>query len=372
MAIREGRWDCTTCGTKGVRGSSLKCPNCGSSRPADVKFYLPEDAPEVTDAEQIKHAQAGADWYCEHCGSGNSNARVDCRQCGAPKGSSPAHEQKTYAPEEVPTYGNIVPDEVLAAQAMQRVAPKPKSKAPMFALVGIPFAVICLVLTCVVGGMFMLLRTTDESLTVQGFSWSRTVAIEEIKTVREQDWAVPTGGREVSSRQEIHHYDKVIDRYETKTRQVSERVKDGEEKYVCGKKDLGNGHFEDKYCTRDKYRTEYRTETYQDPVYKDVPRYQTKYTYDIEKWLVNRTEEAAGEDHNAQWPSYELKSTEREGEKKETYTIRFLNSKGKEYSLDFPFEKWRTYETNQKVTAKVDIFGEVVEVDGFKTKSASK
>jgi len=365
MAIREGRWDCTTCGTKGIRGSSRKCDNCGSSRPADVKFYLLEDEPEITDAQQVAEAEAGADWYCEHCGSGSPNALTSCRQCGAPRGSSPTHEQKTYALDEVPTYGNIVPDEVLAAQAMQRVAP-PQKKTSRLALLGIPLALVCLIATCLIIGMTLLLRTTDESLTVEGFSWSRSIAIEESKTVREEGWSIPTGGRTVSQRQDIHHYDKVVDRYETKTRQVSEKVKDGEEKYVCGKTDLGNGRFKDKYCTRDKYRTETRTETYRDPVYKQVAVYQTKYTYDIEKWLVTRTEKAGAEDNKAYWPKVELKDKEREGEKKESYTMRLSGAKGKTYNYEMPFEKWSAYELKQKVQAKMDIFGEIVEIVGSK------
>ena len=48
MAIRVGRWDCFVCGHKGNLGPETHCTNCGSSRPKDVVFYLPDDAKVIT------------------------------------------------------------------------------------------------------------------------------------------------------------------------------------------------------------------------------------------------------------------------------------------------------------------------------------
>ena len=89
MAIREGRWDCPTCGQVGNLGRDQVCPSCGAPRSKDVRFYLPGDVPVVTDAAQLAQAKAGVDWLCQFCGSSNSAAVVACTQCGALRGTSP-------------------------------------------------------------------------------------------------------------------------------------------------------------------------------------------------------------------------------------------------------------------------------------------
>ena len=54
MAIRVGRWDCFVCGHVGNVGTETHCKNCGSSRPKDVKFYLPDDAKLVLSFEKVE------------------------------------------------------------------------------------------------------------------------------------------------------------------------------------------------------------------------------------------------------------------------------------------------------------------------------
>ena len=49
----------------------------------------------------------------------------------------------------------------------------------------------------------------------------------------------PAAGRLLSEREEIHHYDQVLDHYETRQRDVEEQVQVGTETYVCGQRDLG-------------------------------------------------------------------------------------------------------------------------------------
>src|SRR3954454_11621764 len=83
MAIREGAWDCPACGRKGNRGSEKLCG--GGRRPPgpEVKFYLPDDAPEVAEAEALKQAQAGPDWICPYCNADNPATNAFCSGCGA-------------------------------------------------------------------------------------------------------------------------------------------------------------------------------------------------------------------------------------------------------------------------------------------------
>ena len=71
MAVREGRWDCQYCGTMGILGRHTVCTSCAKSRPEGTKFYLADDAPVVTEGQQLKEAQLGADWICPYCASSN-------------------------------------------------------------------------------------------------------------------------------------------------------------------------------------------------------------------------------------------------------------------------------------------------------------
>jgi hypothetical protein len=166
-----------------------------------------------------------------------------------------------------------------------------------------------------------------------------------------------------ASEQRIHHYDQVVDHYETKTRQECEEVKTGTETYTCGSRDNGNGFFEDKQCTRAVYETRCHDETYKDPVYRDEPVYQTWYTYEIEKWVLDRTEKASGEDQQVYWPEYTLAENERVGQRTERYEVHFVDKEGQTYTESFEYDSWMTYQTEGKYLAYVDFFGEVTEIE---------
>lgn len=149
------------------------------------------------------------------------------------------------------------------------------------------FCVICINTLC--------LLAKNIQCTVSTVAWTRQIDIEAYRTVQESDWKVPDGGRVYDEKQEVHHYDKVIDNYETRTREVSEQVLDGYDKKK-EYKDNGDGTFTEKSVSVPRYKTEYRTETYKEPIYRDEPRYATKYYYNIDKWVVDRTEESKGVD----------------------------------------------------------------------------
>lgn len=350
MAVREGRWDCDSCGTVGVRGRDVACPHCGTPRPKGVRFYLPEDAPEVSDAEMLRQAAAGADWVCEHCGGGNRALAGVCAGCGAPVGGSGRLETREYAPGEVPRSG-------------KRRAPSPALAPPPSARRrgGLRRALRWGVGLAGVGAAVWVFSPKEVPATVADRSWERTVQVERYRTVTEEDWALPSGGREVGRERAIRRYERVLDRYETRTRQVSERVQTGTETYTCGTVDNGNGYFTDKTCTRPTYTTNYRTETYREPVYRQEPVWGTRYRYEIERWKPERLARAAGgtRDEPA-WPDTRLAGAkEREGERKETYTLVFRDGEGKEYAKTLPQREWERYAPGRAVTLKVGINGEV-------------
>ena len=118
--------------------------------------------------------------------------------------------------------------------------------------------------------------------------------------------------------------------------QRSRQVVDHYETYYTYS-DNGNGTFTEVPHERPVYTTEYYTETVQQPVYRQVPRYQTKYYYNVWRWTPSRDVAASGEDHNTSWPEVELGENEREGRRSEIYVFTVEHREGKKpaetYSL---------------------------------------
>jgi hypothetical protein len=345
MAIREGRWDCPTCGTTGLLGRQLACEGCGNRRPEGIRFYLPDDAAEVTDAERLAEARAGADWICEHCGVSARASQARCPGCGAERGGSPqqqTHEHRFEEPaeEEAPR--------ALAAMAPPRRRRRWKGPAAILAIVG---------------GMVWYNGPVEVTATVAAKDWSRAIEVQEYRTVQEEDWSVPQGGRQKRSFRAIRDYRQVLDHYETKTRQVSERVQTGTRTYTCGQRDMGNGYFEDVTCTEPEYTTNYRTESYQDPVYRQEPIYDTKYAYEIEKWLPDDTAWARGDaSREPAWPAVQIGRGEREGARIQRYVLRFTDDEGKTYEREVTAEQFARYRAGQSVTLRKKRGGGEVEI----------
>src|SRR6185369_15352227 len=78
----QNEWTCPNCNTRN-KGGDKTCSNCGAPQPENVQFELGADQKLVTDAEQIKAAQAGADIHCGFCGTRNPATAETCSQCGA-------------------------------------------------------------------------------------------------------------------------------------------------------------------------------------------------------------------------------------------------------------------------------------------------
>lgn len=323
MAIREGRWGCPTCGTTGLLGRDTKCKNCGATRPEGIKFYLPENAPTVTNAVQLATAKAGADWICDYCGSSNRAVAPTCSNCGAAQGA------KRQAIQAHPLPNPEAPPPVKPSQ-------KPRQKRWALGCLGLIGSLVAL--------LIFWFQPQQIEATVTQTAWQRSIQIEQLTTLVESDWSIPDGGRLLSQQEAIHHYEQVLERYETRTREVSERVAAGSESYVCGTVDLGNGFFEDKMCDRTLYETRTHSETYEEPIYRDEPVYQTQYTYEIDRWLVNRTPQTSGNDHHPYWPEIVLGPQERQGAGQETYTVHFEGENGKSYQITMALARWLDFD----------------------------
>ena len=101
---------------------------------------------------------------------------------------------------------------------------------------------------------------------------------------------------------------------------------------------------------RPVYETEYYTETVQQPVYRQVPRYATKYYYDIWRWTPTRVASASGTDHEAAWPEPELGENERTGDRAEEYRFTVTDKDGRETAYSLAEADWRNLSVGQSIS----------------------
>ena len=347
MAVRVGRWDCDVCGHIGNYGPHTKCASCGASRPANVKFYLPKDAEIVTDKEQLKEARAGVDWICGHCYSQNKAKDTVCNSCGNPRDESSEDinlEEKEYNLNEVPIDGSRE-RKIIHQLEKQQLADTPRKSPLRKVIIGI-FVIL---------GFIAMLRIFPKEITVtvDQFQWERTLQMEHKEPVQEEDWTLPSGAFNTSSFEAIKEYKQVFRGYETRTRTVQVPV--GQESYVCGQIDKGNGYFEDKYCTRTIYES--REETYQEEVYDQVPVYATKYRYSIMRWVSHKENllKTSGQNHEPSWPSTLGKDDPDEWKKAkrtEQYFILVKESDGDIHKEKLGLDYWQGLSLGQELKAK--------------------
>lgn len=381
--ILMGRWDCGSCGTKGVLGDDYECDNCGSDRPEDVKFYLPDDAEVITDAKGIADAKAGPDWRCEYCDSWIPATSEDCYNCGG--GDIEGNER------QVTDFAPAAPI-VRTAYHEPHEAPTDVPDVPRFdklLLSKISIAVGSVLLLLI--GIYMF-WAQDVPVVVIGHKWTRVQNIEQYHALDKEGWDHPGDAYDVSSSRRLHHYNRVLDHYETKYRNerytvqqgtksqsYTERVSAGTERYQSGSttRSLGNGRYSrtPTYSTRTKYRTVTRTRqvpnyvtktrrvSYQDPVYKQVPEYRTYYNYRVNRWLAIAARKTSGRNKKPQWPdtSLPIKSgigALRLGSRSGVYTVdlRVLDRDDfKQYSKSLDYGRWREINHGQRMIARIRI-----------------
>lgn len=350
--IVMGFWDCPFCGSKGIRGDVVNCPSCGRAR-GEVQFYMKDYTEgeireenersdvEYVDKEKAESFSKNPDWYCSFCNSLNSDNAQFCGNCGASRADSESNYFEMLKKKQEREAAE-------AAAQSQSSAPQKNSKKPLL---------ILLAVVAVIVGIFVFMNgnKTSGDLKVTALNWVRNINIEENRLFSESDWTLPSGAEQTNAKKEIHHYDQVIDHYETVEVQRSRRVIDHYETYYTYT-DNGNGTFTEVPHERAVYTTEYYTEPVKQPVYKNVPRYQTKYYYNIWRWVASRDVTASGEDHNTYWPEVTLGEKEREGQRTETYRFTVENLKKKEAPVTYRLAEsaWKNINVNDQVyiTAK--------------------
>ena len=363
VAVHEGHWDCTICSTRGILGRHKICPSCGLPRPQNVKFYLPDEDTTVNDEALLEQARKGPDWICDYCEASNAADSSRCHQCAAERDSQRQQVVKEYDTSAVPTSGDVGEDPAsvreppVVAVAVPAAATPATSGSGCYRLflpvLGAVFAVILLIV--------YLSWPRQREMTVQEQRWQRSVIVEQLQAVQEEGWSIPNGGRRLSQRQAVHHHNRVLDRHETRTREVKEQVQVGTEEYVSGKRDLGNGFFEDIISTRPVYETRTRTETYREPVYREEPVYQTKYKYEIDRWRPLRTERLQATDTDPVWPVLNLEERQRAGPRNEKYSLVLTDAEDNRHEFNTTLDHWRRFPKGARCEVKM-VMGNVREV----------
>lgn len=342
MAIYLARWDCSTCGNTMIEGPLTRCPNCSAPRPEDVQFYLPDEAEIVREEARRREALAGVDWICGHCRAQNKAKDNTCYSCGNPRDERSFDvdlETKSYDQNQVPRQ----------TQRKREVADYPPKAKPRRSKAGRNLLIVFILLA----GFFALTQLpTSIGVEVIAFQWERKVQMEHYQAVADEAWDLPNGAFNVRQERAVHHYDQVFSHNETYYENV--RVRVGEERYVCGKIDMGNGYFKDKYCTRPIYDT--RREKRSRPVYNQVPVYRTKYYFDIMRWVERRDQllRSAGKDQQAIWPTKQYSDPDnwREGKRGGQYSVTVRTPKGEKHQEKLNEGYWKSLSMGQKLPAK--------------------
>lgn len=381
--ILLGCWDCNSCNTKGVPGDKYKCQKCGANRPDDVEFYLPDNAPIITNQEEITKANSGPDWKCYYCNSSVSALKSDCENCGSARPefgerqavtetiTDKATGQKTTA-QVGSNFKRLDDDNVSAA-----TVPAPALRKPYFDTRKTYALALILSGLLSLAGIIWLCQSTDVPAEITGHSWQRIQHIEEYKTLSDGGWSYPNDAFDISQSPRIHHYNHVIDHYTTRT--VTERVQTGSERYQSGTRtvNLGNGRFrrESVYSSRPIYSN--RTRQVSEPVYRDDPVYATYYCYHINRWVNATPLVTSANNKNPIWPDISTIHSgvavgcQRPSNREEKYIVSLKTiedtSRNLEYNL--PISQWLNLQLKQKIIATIR-FGSVEKIKTLDVESS--
>ena len=359
MTTYVGKWDCLACGTKRIPGwkdgrTVERCPICNF--PCTKKWYLDDRSMVIGNLQEAAKAKSKRAWTCGHCASVNDADDLVCDACGNPRDAvsdDKVTRDRLYAPGHVPTTGAEVPGvkEVKIGSEHDRPTVDGNNghtwRCRRCGIYNQSYQTRCKgcdlpkserktwqsddlvesrgkkskkqnLKTFGSAGIILLILSgfLPETVNVEviGFSWERQVSIEDYAERSRSDWySAPHGAYNISSREEIHHYDKVFSHRKCHTK-----------KYVCGTRDNGNGTFSDKHCTRESCTD----------VYDDVPVHATKYYYNIMGWEHHHYETTSGEDHSPYWGTDKRTATKpnswREGRRLDTYYTHVTEANGKE------------------------------------------
>ena len=341
--VIRGYWDCPSCGTKGIDGLLDACPHCGSAKDKNVRYYMKSRDDTVTEQE-LHDARISMDeldgkhrdWLCSYCGYLNRFSDQNCQQCGAPKEEKAGDYGDNFAKEER--------EEALSHTAASVSAPKRSKKGGLFSR---PLALFIPLLV-----LLFIFFPVGRTIEVTGFSWVRKVEVETYMTLKESDWSLPQGANLLYSENEVAYYQSVLDHYETEyVTRYRDVIDHYETRYEY--QDNGNGTFSEITYQDPVYVTEAYQEAQQVPIYVQVPMYQTKYYYEIDRWVITSEEKAQARDHDPYWPEYRLQRNQRDELREENYRTYFSDGSSQLES----YRVWENRRLGDKISVKKSLAG---------------
>jgi hypothetical protein len=339
----EMLWDCRHCGTQKLLGLTHRCcPTCGSPQNA-AERYFPAEADKVAVHD---HVYVGADRVCRYCQNGNSRASKHCGTCGGPLDEGTDLQRRSDQIHGLGAFGGESADD--ARRELAGVA-KPPPPAPKKRTWGLILASVagCLVLGFIGLIVVMLVWTKPAGLQVAGHEWKREIDVERFGPVEERDWCdeLPSGASVKGRSRAVRSHDQVQKGEKCSTR----------------KRDNGDGTFsESREC---------------EPVYEDKPVYSDECRYTIDKWSKQRTLTAGGNSvaETPKWPELTLAKSgqclgcEREGKRRESYSVRFVAKQGGDTSTcSFDEAKWQSFKPNSSWLGEVGVVGGVLNCGSLK------
>ena len=175
--------------------------------------------------------------------------------------------------------------------------------------------------------ILLLVRRTVVA-TVAGFFWQRKVELGQYIWVEESSYSgYPEGSRNQHSKSETYFSNEV-----TRQEIITTTNADGS------------------------------TSTTSRPVYEMVPRWRTKYMYEIQRWHESRELLAEGDTRtDVHWPQYSLdpQTQEQVGKTSEKYQVRFQTAKGKSYTYKLPESEWSTLDEQATYRLSITLLGRV-------------
>lgn len=351
--IVEMFWECTHCKRPNLGrhklcgGSDGKCSDgelgCGKTKEDSCREWLPHDvshtsASVVTEATAyglIGKFKAGIDNKCRSCGTFNWRSVATCANCGRPQNEKTEREQQgrdenTLYAKPVAASRPVVDAPVRTPLNEDDVIEESFMHAKVDWHVPAAIGGGCILLG---GLLYAIFHTVEIPATVTGTTWKYVVHVERNEVVHSNGYDPPGDAfNTINEGRRIHHYDRVVDHYDTERYTVREscgqtctpvpRVctnvpqtchttsrsctsnKNGSATCTGGDRVCSGGGQScsgggqsclTKYCTVDKTR--------QNPVYREDPVYRDFFNWDAWHWVHNRDVPITGTDANPHPPS---------------------------------------------------------------------
>jgi hypothetical protein len=402
MATYEGKWRCPACREVNL-GRHLHCQSCGFKADESVEYFLDENPSEVSGAELLSVAHEAENWICSHCQGHNRANFTVCSGCGNARDfgdtnliSEVRDDFTNWSERKPPNAATQFPiwqkSQASTSTIISSWLKKPFVFIPIFAIL----------FSCGICSFISSLpKSSSQNPTIAQFKsetpprtaevevvdleWKTAIAIEEFKTLTEKGWKneIPSDAKILSSERAVRDYEKVqvgtktiYENYTERERDgeetYTETVSDGTEQYKCGVINKKNGFFEDKYCTRTKYKTVTRTRpryrnvtktsSKQEPVYERRPIYDTEITYQVERWVVIDSAEKTGRGFQPLWEQVVITKGKRAGEKTEQFKI-LLRETGEPQNTfwkEIAPSELKNFPQGKRFSAKINDKGELL------------